>query len=207
MPEPGSRFAAVVLAAGASRRLGQPKQLVRVGGETLLRRTARLATEAGCCPVVVTLGFEAERMRTELAGMAVHAVVNPNWQAGMGSSLACGVRAAVTQRPEVDGLLVLVCDQPRLTGYHLRQLLERQTEDTAAITASGYAGRLGVPAVFAASLIPELEQMDGDRGAREVLARHHAQAVPWPEGAFDIDLPEDLSLVRLHPGADQEVGR
>jgi molybdenum cofactor cytidylyltransferase len=193
MPEVGaSTVAAVVLAAGASRRLGRPKQLILHDGESLLRRTARLALEAGCAPVVVVLGFEAEVMRAELGGLAIDVAVNPNWPDGMGSSLACGVRAALGVRPKTDALLVLVCDQPRLTMAHLHALLAHQTAGAAALTASAYAGKSGVPAVFAASFFPELMQLEGDRGARDLILRHGAQTVDWPEGIHDIDLPEDL---------------
>jgi molybdenum cofactor cytidylyltransferase len=193
-PEPATerKAAAVVLAAGASRRLGQPKQLVPIEGESLVRRTARLALEAGCAPVVVVLGFEAERMAAELAGLAVEVVVNGNWSFGMGSSLACGVAAARRARPELDALLLLVCDQPRLSANHLRELFAGHASGSAAITASAYAGRAGVPAVFAPSLFSELEQIEADRGARELILRHSALTVDWPDGAYDIDLPEDL---------------
>jgi molybdenum cofactor cytidylyltransferase len=181
-----------VLAAGASRRLGQPKQLLRVEGEGLLHRTARLALEGGCSPVVVVLGFTAEPMAAELAGLAAVTVINANWSSGMGSSLACGVAAALRMRPEMDALLVLVCDQPRLTANHLRHLLASHAAGSRAITASTYAGRAGVPAVFSRSLFPELERIEGDRGARDLILSHGAQMVPWPEGVYDIDLPEDL---------------
>ena len=201
--ESETRIAAVVLAAGASVRLGRPKQLVRIGqsggggGESLLRRAVRLALEAGCAPVVVVLGFEAERMRAELEGLAatqVRAVVNAEWAEGMGSSLRCGVEAVRGMEPIADALLVLVCDQPRLTVEHLRRLLERHREGRAAITASVYAGKTGVPAVFRQELFGELAGLEGDRGARELI-RSHAGAVegtPWAEGSVDLDLPDDL---------------
>jgi molybdenum cofactor cytidylyltransferase len=196
-PATGSALnaAAVVLAAGASQRLGQPKQLILWEGESLLRRSARFALEAGCFPVVAVLGFEAESIGAALAGLPIEAVVNPKWSSGMGSSLACGVAAARRARPEMDALLLLVCDQPRLTANHLRHLLARHAAGQAAITASAYAGRSGAPAVFASSLLSKLEQIEGDRGARDLILRHGAQTVDWPDGACDIDLPEDLGLL------------
>jgi molybdenum cofactor cytidylyltransferase len=196
------RVGAVVLAAGASRRLGQPKQLLPVAGESLVRRTARLALEVGCAPVVVVLGFEAERVGAALAGLHVATVVNAKWSSGMGSSLACGVAAARRARPEMDALLVLVCDQPRLSSGYLRRLLAVHASGLAVVTASAYSGRAGVPAVFSAGLFEELERIEGDRGARELIARHGAQTVDWSGGAWDIDWPEDLlpeSLNRFDP--------
>ena len=109
-----SSCAAVILAAGASRRLGQAKQLVTIGGEPLLRRTVRLAAQAGCHPIVVVLGFEADRMRSALAGFRVIVAVNEDWRAGMGSSLRCGVETALQISPPPEAILLMVCDQIRL---------------------------------------------------------------------------------------------
>jgi molybdenum cofactor cytidylyltransferase len=204
MPDSGSddavmpKAGAVVLAAGASRRLGRPKQLIPIEGESLLRRTARLALEAGCAPIVVVLGFEAERMAAELADLHVATAVNANWSSGMGSSLRCGVAAARRARPEMDALLLLVCDQPSLTVDHLRTLLALHGSGSAPVTASAYAGRSGVPAVFAPRFFPELERIEGDCGARDLIVGHNTQAVPWPEGARDVDFPEDLQFETLN---------
>lgn len=196
------RCAAVVLAAGASTRLGQAKQLIEKSGESLLRRTTRLALEAGCAPVVVVLGFEAERMRAELRDLPVSIAVNSEWPAGMGTSVRCGVAAALANGSSTarapGSVLLLVCDQPRLSVKHLLGLLARHgatpNGGKAAITASVYAGRPGVPAVFAAELVPELLQCAGDQGARAVIRQDptRVQMVDWPEGAMDVDRPEDL---------------
>lgn len=185
------RIGAVVLAAGASQRLGQPKQLIQLGGESLLRRTARLAVEAGCAPVWVVLGYSADQMRPELRGLPVQLMTNAGWKQGMGSSLRAGISAAQVQ---ADAVLLLVCDQVRLSPEHLRTLLERHREGTAAITASEYGGRSGVPAIFSARLYAELLQIQGDHGAREVIERHPAetQTVSWPDGVVDLDSPEQL---------------
>jgi len=193
---PGSkpRIAAVILAAGASARLGQPKQLIQVAGESLLRRTARLAVEAGCAPVFAVLGYEAARIRVELDGLAVQVVVNEEWSEGMGASLRCGAAAASPFHRESAGILVLVCDQPLLTREHLQNLIDRHTRGTASITASLYAGQAGVPAVFAAQLLPELLVAEGDRGARNLIRQFasQVQTAAWPDGALDVDFPEQL---------------
>jgi molybdenum cofactor cytidylyltransferase len=208
---PDFRCAAVVLAAGASTRLGQPKQLIRIDGESLLHRTARFALEAGCSPVYVVLGFEAERMRPELASLPVNIVMNQNWREGMGASIRSGIEGLRNQQPQPSGVLVLVCDQPRLTADHLRELLTRHkaARDGAAphesapqgsnptITASLYAGRSGVPAVFSSELLPALLASQGDRGARDLIRARAAevQAIPWPPGELDLDSPEDLTAI------------
>ncbi len=198
---PDLRCAAIILAAGASTRLGQPKQLIRIGGESLLHRTARIAIEAGCSPVYVVLGFEAESMRAAVADLPLETVFNPVWQEGMGSSLRAGAQQVLQLAPPAQAALLLVCDQPRLTAAHLHELLERhaaaQTMDNIAITASVYAGKTGVPAVFSAALFSELAACSGDRGARDLIRAHaaHVQAIPWPAGELDLDRPEDLSTI------------
>jgi molybdenum cofactor cytidylyltransferase len=198
---PDFRCAAVILAAGASTRLGQPKQLILLDRESLLRRTTRLAVEAGCSPVAVVLGFEAVRMLPEVECLPVEVVTNSEWQEGMGSSLRCGMTALCQTEPQPNGVLVLVCDQPRLSSEHLRELLVRHQSANAGtrgtgitITASFYAQRAGVPAVFSASLFPGLLASAGDQGARNLIRAHAAglQSIPWPEGELDLDRPEDL---------------
>jgi molybdenum cofactor cytidylyltransferase len=200
---PDFRCAVVVLAAGASTRLGRPKQLLRLEDESLLRRTARLAIEAGCSPVLVVLGFQADSMRAELDGLVAEVVVNRNWQEGMGASLRSGMEALSETDPPPGAVLVLVCDQIRLTADHLRTLIARHESARGAdniaiaITASVYARRAGVPAVFAANLFPELRAASGDRGARDLIRLHagEVQGIPWPPGGLDLDLPEDLATI------------
>lgn len=191
------RYAAVVLAAGASSRLGYPKQLILIEGESLLRRTIRLALEGGCAPVFVVLGFEAERMRRELDGLAATAVLNGVWREGMGSSLRRGAEVVAAVEPAPDGVLLLVCDQPQLSVEHLRTLLLHHAAGAAKITASEYGGKTGVPAVFAIELLPELLAAAGDQGARELIRRNpeRVERVAWPGGEWDIDRPEDTNRI------------
>jgi molybdenum cofactor cytidylyltransferase len=194
MPE--NKCAAIVLAAGASARLGQPKQLVRLNGETLLHRAARLALEAGCSPVVAVLGFEAEHMQEALAGLDVRTVINPEWPSGMASSLRCGIEAA--ERERCGRVLLLLSDQPYLRAEVLQLLLKKNDESCSLITASRYANQVGVPAIFRRPLFSGLKNIKGDRGARQVIARYSEQTtwVDFPGGAMDIDTPADLTQLR-----------
>jgi len=200
--------AAIVLSAGASTRLGRPKQLVQLNGETLLRRTARLALEAGCSPVIVVLGFEAERVQQTLGGLKVRIVLNPDWPTGMASSLRCGIEAIEEEPPGsssgfgergafCERVLLLVSDQPHLSTAVLQSLLLKNSQTQSLITASRYAERSGVPAIFRRPLFSELKGIAGDKGARQIIERHRNQAtfVDFPEGAFDLDTPEDLKAL------------
>lgn len=192
MPE--EPCATIVLAAGASTRLGYPKQLLCIGGECLLHRTVRLALEAGCAPLIAVLGYQAERMTSELAGLNVHCTVNTEWRAGMGSSLRCGIREVLRQNDSTGNVMVLVCDQVRLSCGLLSQLLERHKLSKSPITAARYAGRLGTPAIFSRALFGDLMELDGDRGARRLIEQQQDKAawIDFPEGIEDVDTPQDV---------------
>jgi molybdenum cofactor cytidylyltransferase len=189
--------AAILLAAGASTRLGRPKQLIRLHHESLLRRTARLAVEAACAPIFVVLGFEAEQMRQELHGLNVHALLNPDWPSGMASSLHCGVQALLSQNPVPDRVMLLLCDQPFISSDLLQSLLQKNDENDALITASFYADKLAVPAIFRQPLYPEMQKVKGDQGARQIIQMHrgNATSIPFPDGTIDIDTVEDLKAI------------
>ncbi|QNI32058.1 nucleotidyltransferase family protein [Alloacidobacterium dinghuense] len=192
--EQKARCAAIVLAAGASTRLGQPKQLLRLDGESLLRRTVRLAFEAGCSPVFAVLGFNAQRMQQELLVSGAKVVVNPNWRSGMGSSLRCGISALMAEDPVPPKTMLLVCDQARLSGESLSELIRVNAQGRSLITASRYASRLGVPAIFDKQLYADLLKVEGDQGARSVIQRYLDQTttVEFHDGIIDIDTPDDL---------------
>lgn len=138
-------------------------------------------------------------MEPELEGLAVTVLLNERWQEGMGSSLHRGVASVSGLRPEPSGVVLMVCDQLRLNREHLRALLTCQSEGDSWITASFYGGRAGVPAVFSRRLLPALLAVRGDRGARDLIAGYPEQTklVSWPDGALDLDLPEDLKRGRV----------
>jgi len=188
--------AAIILAAGASRRLGQPKQLLRYGGETLLEHAIRLASEAGAAPVITVLGAHHETIRASVAFQGAAIVVNDKWKQGIASSIHAGIAELDAAAQLASGVMILSCDQPRLTVAHLRALLETfiaQTRPT--IVASAYAGVHGIPAVFPRSVFPELLALRGDKGARVLLARPSCPllALPFDGGEVDIDQPDDLA--------------
>jgi CTP:molybdopterin cytidylyltransferase MocA len=189
------RVVAVVLAAGASRRLGRPKQLVRVRGEPLVRRAARAAREAGCAPVLVVTGARAARVEAALAGLDVACVRNDAFAEGLASSIRAGVEAAVRAAPLCDGALLLLVDQPAVDAALLGTLLARFAEAGGTRTvACAYGGGCGVPALFPRALFRELAALHGEGGAKPLLEARAEEliVVPFPAGAEDVDSQEDL---------------
>lgn len=187
----GVGTAAIVLAAGASTRLGRSKQLVEVQGEPLVRRTARVALEAGCAPVVVVEG--AVSLAAALAGLPVELVACAAWEEGPGASLACGARAVGLRAERV---VVLLVDQVLVERPQVEALLSAPGDFAAA----EYGGSLGVPARFGPGFLEVLTSLQPQRGAKAWLLEHRAQvtAVPMPEAGVDLDTPGDLARV----GAD-----
>ena len=226
--------AVVVLAAGGSRRLGTPKQLIRWRGRTLLRRAAETAlvcvgqpegraghdahlpTPRGAFPttplgpVIVVLGNDARALRAELDGLPVHVAVNRRWRAGLASSIWTGVRAALgaTGRGGPAAVLFLTCDQPYVTPGLLRRLV-RRFQRGAPIVASAYAGTLGVPAIFGRAYFAELAALEGDAGAKRVLAFHPdvVASVRFSRGDADVDRARDVLRLRLPPSPPRQRPR
>lgn len=187
-----------LLAAGGSLRLGQAKQLLAVGGETLLRRTARAAHLSACRPLVAVLGAQAERMQGELAGLDVATVLNPHWPRGLGSSVRCGLARLLSVAPDMEAALFAVCDQPFLSAGVLDALAHAYIADGAPIAACAYGNTVGVPVLFGRAFFPELLALPDDAGAKRLLARHAAAVVrvPFPDGLTDIDTPDDYARLR-----------
>jgi CTP:molybdopterin cytidylyltransferase MocA len=187
------RHAAVLLAAGASRRLGQPKALVMVDAKPLVRRSARclLQTAPDACFVVTGAADAALQIRTALAGLALTVLPCADWMEGMAASLRCAVHAAA--RTAVDAILVCPCDLPALRVGHLEALLGAWRAAPARPVASHYAGVAGAPAVLPRSAFAAILALRGDRGARDWLrAQVGLCSIPAAELAIDLDTPADL---------------
>ncbi len=191
-------LAAVLLAAGPSTRLGQPKQLVQVEGEPLDKRVTRLLLEAGPDSVTVVSGCQAAEIGRELEGLPIDVVFNPFWEQGMGGSITCGVRHA---GEGVDGYLVMVCDQWRLETRDIKRLIEAWKSDISRIVVAnwkeGKAFVSGPPVIFPSELLPELKFMTRNRGARQVIDRNMdvVEFVEMQNAAWDLDRPQDLALI------------
>ncbi len=187
-------MAAVLLAAGASRRMGSAKQLLRdASGEALLVRLVRDAIAGGCAPVVVVLGAYAESVREVLRdalhdSASVTYAENAEWAEGMSGSIRVGLQ--VVEPSAATAMMLLTCDQPSVDVAHVRALLDAHANHGGRVV-SKYDDVCGIPAIWPRSEWPLLASLKGDRGARSLL-RGNETAVPLPGGAMDLDTPEDV---------------
>lgn len=184
----------ILLAAGGSSRLGQPKQLLRSGSTTLVRKLTEEALAAQADEVIAVLGAEFRSVRDELAGLNVRIVENVKWKEGISTSILTGLDAL---SPERSGVLFMSCDQPRVTRHLLRTLILRFKETHPPVVACEYGQTIGIPALFSGEIVEELRQLRGDSGAKSVILRHvdHLEKIPFPEGELDIDRPDDLRML------------
>jgi molybdenum cofactor cytidylyltransferase len=186
---------AIVLAAGSSSRMGSPKQALQYRGESLLRRAALAALDAGCRPVIVVTGANAELSRRELDGLDVREVFNTLWETGMASSVRAGVEGLLSAEADVAAAVLLLCDQPHVTADVISSLVAAHRANGSPVVASMYGGSFGVPALFGRTLFDELARLEGSAGAKQVIKRHASEAhfLPFPGGEVDVDTPDDFS--------------
>lgn len=189
----------VLLAAGESRRFGGRKQLATIDGVPMLRRVASEALDAGG-PVIVVLGAHADEVGAALSGLPLQLVLNRSWAAGMGDSLAAGMRALGQHRRTASGVLVLLGDQPRVGSAALQRMIEIHRRRPDRILATTQAGTAGPPALFPRDLFDALAACRGERGARD-LWRTHADRLLLQHDidARDVDTREDLAGLGPRP--------
>ncbi|MDB5269424.1 MAG: hypothetical protein JWP58_2464 [Hymenobacter sp.] len=199
VPASAGPVALLLLAAGASTRMGRPKQLLPYHGRTLLRHAAETAVASGCAPIVLVTGALHEALVAEVSGLPIQAIHNPDWETGMASSIRAGLSALAEPQPAA--VLIMLTDQPLVTPELLQELIARQQQTQAPIVAAAYGGTLGVPAVFAQSLLPELLRLQGQQGAGRLIASLGAAVgrVPFPEGLLDVDTPAQYAALLAQP--------
>jgi molybdenum cofactor cytidylyltransferase len=181
----------IILAAGGSRRMGRPKQLLPWNEGSLLRHAAITALATPCRPIVIVLGCEAEACQRDLSGLDVEVAFNPDWEAGMGRSVSVGIATLEKLRPDISGALLMLVDQPSLTASSLSFLLERWADSQQTLVATKYGELAGVPAIFDRQFFPQLRALNADRGARDLIASHRdlVSAVDLESDLIDLDTP------------------
>lgn len=195
------RIGIIILAAGSSSRLGQSKQLVLFENKSLLRRAAEVSLSTSTSHVIVVLGSEIKTHRKVIDDLSLKIVSNDLWENGMGSSLKTGLRYLLEIDPDTEAVIILVCDQPHLTSGILNSLLNNYRQTQAPVIASAYADTLGVPALFNKTTFARLLTIDDKQGAKKILQQYMpVKTISFPEGALDIDTPEDLEKLTKHSG-------
>lgn len=183
---------AIVLAAGGSRRLGTPKQLLMRGGETLVHRAVRLAAATQPQRLLLVIGAHAEGVREAVADLRTAILINNEWQDGLASSLRT---AAGALDRSAAAALILGCDQPALEESHLQRLLSGAAASASGCAATLHGAARGIPAVASAAVLRDAHGLHGDSGLRGTLQRLPADSLYLLEAAeleFDLDTPADV---------------
>lgn len=188
-----SGYAIIILAAGNSSRLGEPKQLLKYQGTTLIRHITEAAIEAKCAAVIVVTGSNASLIKEELHSLSYHVVNNQNWEKGMASSIVTGVREVIKKHPNIAGAIFAVSDQPFVNVTLFNALIDKALEQKSAIVASEYDNTFGTPVLFSNKYFPALLTLSGAEGAKKLVKKFadDATSIPFPLGSVDIDTQED----------------
>jgi molybdenum cofactor cytidylyltransferase len=197
-------IAVVILAAGASRRMGTPKQLLTFEGKTLIRHSALVALESLCSPAIAVLGANQEKILPEIAHLTLndkllHALYNPDWQEGMASSIRLSINHLVeVMGKNLEAVVFMLCDQPFVSAELINELVTVYRRTQSPLVVSTYENEVnGVPALFSKEIFSELLRLKGDIGARKIIMQFAEKmlTVPFPKGNIDLDTPEAYQLL------------
>jgi molybdenum cofactor cytidylyltransferase len=185
----------IILAAGSSSRLGQPKQLLKYRNKSLIRHVTDEAIGSGTGPVVVVIGANAIQVAAELKDAAVLTAVNEGWPEGMASSIRYGLTEMLKTYPGTDTVILTVCDQPFVYSSLFGMLLAQKEETGKGIIACAYEETLGTPALFGRKYFSQLQNLRGQEGAKKLFSQYagDVSGVPFDMGKIDVDTPEDYS--------------
>ena len=188
----------IILAAGASTRLGKPKQLLQYRGKTLLAHAINEAVNSNADAVVVVLGKDANLFKKELDEKKVRVAINSSWEEGMASSLRLGLDTLLNDKPYIDAVIFMVCDQPHISSSVLNELITIQQKTTKQIVTCNYGDSMGPPALLHKKYFEELMKLSGDAGARKIIQKNmnDVGTILFPEGNIDIDTEEDYEKLK-----------
>lgn len=188
----------IILAAGSSSRLGKPKQNLVFQGNTLLQRSIKAALAADCQQIVVALGANAQVIEPTIIDQPIQIIHNPYWEAGMSSSISYGLAALLKSNPQMQSVILMLCDQPFADTAIINQLIQASTNNKHLV-ACNYNGTIGVPALFDKSHFEELLTLKGNEGAKKLLLKYtnEVHTVPFPLGMIDIDTIGDYERLEI----------
>ncbi|SER25875.1 nucleotidyltransferase family protein [Pedobacter rhizosphaerae] len=183
----------IILAAGNSSRLGQPKQLLTYQGKTLLTIVSEEALKTSYRPIIVVLGAYADEISKAHRDPRISYVVNDNWQAGMASSIFTGLTALLDNNKALENVIIAVADQVFITARIFENLTENYQLTSKGIVASSYGETEGTPVLFNKKYFAQLLQLEGNKGAKKILAENPSDmsTVSFEKGHIDIDTATD----------------
>jgi molybdenum cofactor cytidylyltransferase len=190
---PSDKLGLILLAAGGSSRMGQPKQQLPFKEGSLLQHATQVAIDSGCKPIIVVVGAASDETSKSLSSFPVQVVENQDWSSGMASSIKAGLKTLLELSAEIDGVILMVCDQPYVTPHLLRKMKREWQNSGKGMVACSYANTLGTPALFARDYFHDLLALNGQEGAKKILVayKNFISLIPFPLGQVDIDTPED----------------
>ena len=167
--------------------MGHPKQLLPYRGQTLLGHVIQCALASSCSPVVVVLGAHADKIAPTIVQFPIEIIKNPDWHQGMSSSIQYALDYLGER--SLEGVIFLTCDQPFISTDIIEQLIDLHTQSDKPITASQYGEIIGIPALFARNVFPELMQLKGDVGAKGIIQknRDRVATIKFKGGEIDLD--------------------
>ena len=190
----------IILAAGNSSRLGQPKQLLTFRGKGLLEIAVEAAIRTSIRPIIVVLGANAEVILKNASYQEISYIVNAHWQEGMSSSIAIGIKTINDQYPELENVIIAVSDQAYMNREVLNALLSKKESSGKNIVASSYNETTGSPALFNKKYFAQLTSLKGDKGAKQIFEQHPEDiaTINFEQGHIDIDTITDYENLINH---------
>jgi len=201
-----SPIAIMILAAGASTRMGTPKQLLLYQGRSFLQYITEMAIASVCQPVVIVLGANAEQVYPEVKQLPVRVVKNLDWASGMSTSIKSGIELLNNLPQKIEAVVIMLCDQPFVSTQIIAQLVDTYYSTKKPIIACEYADTLGVPALFSQRFFSELAALKNASGAKIVINNNINEVFPIPFrlGDIDIDTPKDYEqLLSINRAANE----
>ncbi len=187
----------IILAAGPSSRLGEPKQKIILKGKSLLQRAINTAIHSACRPVMTILGAYSNEIQGDIENEDVLIYYNPQWEEGMASSIRLGIEVLQKTQPQVSDVILMICDQPFTDSTLLNDMIKKKAITGKEIIACSYNDTLGVPVLFDKKFFSELLLLKGQEGAKKLIMKHKESVAEmgFPLGSFDIDTNEDYEAL------------
>ncbi len=167
----------LILAAGSASRMGMVKQLLPWKDTTLLGNAINIALSTTAKDVLVILGANADSIKDRITARNTVFLENKHWKSGMGSSISCGMDYLLKRPKSPDGVLIVLCDQPLIDTFYLNQLIDTFINGKVGIVGTNYGTKIGVPAVFEKKYFLELQTLDVDFGASDILAKNRNDSI------------------------------